>query len=97
MKFVRVINQIQWITSGAVQFDGIIWSIDRVRNKQTIWKLKKDGIYVLEEIADAHKLRRDYVASENNSLWLHGIPCDVKRLSPKKTENNSFIDSIIGL
>jgi hypothetical protein len=62
VKFIKVTNQIRNISSREVEFEnpaagrGAVTFLRRIHNKQTIWKLLADGVYVHKEFARAYKL-----------------------------------------
>jgi len=60
MKFVRVTNKINKISTNNVEFltniTGEIIHINRIFQNKVNWKLQKNGIYVRREMVEAYKL-----------------------------------------
>jgi hypothetical protein len=58
MKFVKVNNTILNISTGEVQFrhGDTPTTLRRIHRRRTQWMLRRDGIYVRKELADAYGL-----------------------------------------
>jgi hypothetical protein len=58
VKFVKVTNTILNISTGRVQFrhGDTPTTLSRVHHKRTQWIIRKDGLYVRKDLADAYGL-----------------------------------------
>lgn len=58
MKFVKVSNTILFLSTGRIQFrhGDTPTTLSRVHHKRTQWIIRKDGLYVRKDLADAYGL-----------------------------------------